>query len=201
MPVKKATRSKAPAASKKSAAAANASSTTTEPAKRKFSAGAMLVTAMCVTGAVIVIAAREMTPAARTASTEARPDAEVATAQPKPMVSSTIVDVAPMPTANSETDASKTSAANTAPVTIFGCLERSNETYRLTETDGADAPKARSWKTGFLKKSSASLEVVDPGNRMRLSSHVGHRVGVTGTLSEKHLQARSIRKISSSCGN
>jgi hypothetical protein len=201
MPVKKATRSKAPAASKKSSTGANASSKTTAPAKRQFGTGAMLVTAMCVTGAVIVIAAREMTPSARTTSTEARADAEVATVQPKPMVSSTIVDVSPMPTAKSETDASKTSAPNTAPVTIYGCLERSNETYRLTDTDGADAPKSRSWKTGFLKKSAATVEVVDPGNRMRLSSHVGHRVGVTGTMSDKQLQARSLRKISSSCGN
>lgn len=201
MPVKKATRSKAPATSKKSSATTNASAKTTAPAKRRFGTGAMVVTAMCVTGAVIVIAAREMTPSARTASTEARPDAEVATVQPKPMVSNTIGDVSAVPTAKSETDASKTSAANTTPVTIYGCLERSNETYRLTDTDGADAPKARSWKSGFLKKSAATVEVVDPGNRMRLSSHVGHRVGVTGTLSEKQLQARSIRKISSSCGN
>jgi len=201
MPVKKATRSKTLAAPKKSSAAANASSKTTEPAKRKFGTGAMLVTAMCVTGAVIVIAAHEMTPSARTASTETRPDAEVVTVQPKPMISSAIVDVSPVPAAKPETDAAKTSAANTAPVTILGCLERSNETYRLTDTDGADAPKSRSWKTAFLKKGAATVEVVDPGNRARLSSQVGHRVAVTGTLSEKQLQARSIRKISSSCAN
>jgi hypothetical protein len=201
MPVKKATRSKTPAASKKSSAAANASSKTTAPAKRQFGAGAMLVTAMCVTGAVIVIAAREMTPSRAAVSTEAAPDTEVVTAQPKPMVSTANVDVSPAPTAKSETEASKTNAANTAPVTIFGCLERSNESYRLIDTDGADAPKARSWKTAFLKKGAATVEVVDPGNRVRLSSHVGHRVGVTGTMSEKQLQVRSIRKISSSCGN
>lgn len=202
MPVKKATRSKAPAAPKKSSAAANESSTTTTtPSKRQFGSGAMLVTAMCVTGAVIVIAAHEMTPGTRAASTEARPNTEVVTAQPKPMVSTNIVDVSPVSAPKSELDASKTSAANTAPVTIFGCLERSNDTYRLTDTDGVDAPKARSWKTAFLKKGAASVEVVDPSNRARLSSHVGHRVGVTGTLSEKQLQVRSIRKISSACTN
>jgi len=200
MPVKKATRSKASVASKKSPEAAHASSKTTAPSKRQFGAGAMLVTAMCVTGAVIVIAAHEMTPSARATSTESRPDTEVPTVQLKPMVSSTIVSATPVLPAASETDASKTSAANAAPVTIYGCLERSNETFRLTDTDGADAPKARSWKTGFLKKGSATVEVVDPGNRARLSSHVGHRVGVTGMLSEKQLQVRSLRKISSSCG-
>jgi hypothetical protein len=201
MPVKKATRSKTPAAPKKPSAAANASSKTIAPARRRFSTGAMLVTAMCVTGAVIVIAAaREMAPGARTASTETRSDAEVATVQPRPMVSSAIVDVSPVPGGKTETDASKTSAANTAPVTIFGCLERANDRYRLTDTDGADAPTSRSWKTAFLKKGAATVEVVDPGNRARLSSQVGHRVAVTGTLSEKQLQARSLRKISSSCG-
>ena len=198
MPVKKATRSKATAASKKSPAAANASSNSTAPSKRQFGTGAMLVAAMCVTGAVIVIAAREMTPSTRATPTEARADAAVATAQPKPMVSSTIVDVTPVSTT---TDASKTSAANTAPVTIFGCLEQSNDTFRLTETDGMDAPKSRSWKTAFLKKGAATVEVVDPSHRIRLSSHVGQRVGVTGTLTEKQLQARSIRKISSSCSH
>ncbi len=201
MPVKKATRSKAPAVPKKSSAAANERSTTTTPSRRQFGSGAMLVTAMCVTGAVIVIAAHEMTPSTPAASTEARPNTEVVMAQPKPMVSTNIVDVSPVSPAKSDTEASKTSAANTAPVTIFGCLERSNDTYRLTDTDGADAPKARSWKTVFLKKGAASVEVVDPSNRVRLSSHVGHRVGVTGTLSEKQLQVRSIRKISSACSN
>jgi hypothetical protein len=201
MPVKKATRSKAPAASKRSSAAAHASSKTNAGAKRQFGAGAMLVTAMCVAGAVIVIAAREMKPDRAAVSIAARPDAEVVTAEPKPRVSSAIVDVSPVPAAKSQTDASKTSAANPAPVTVFGCLERSNDTYRLSDTDGMDAPKARSWKTAFLKKGAAPVAVVDPGNRVRLSSHVGHRVGITGMLSDKQLQARSIRKISSSCGN
>ena len=201
MPVKKATRSKATAASKKSPSAASASSKTSAPSKRQFGAGAMLVTAMCVTGAVIVIAAREMTPSPRTASTEARPDSAVATVQPKPPASATVVDVSSLASTTPDAEASKTSAANTTPVTIYGCLEQANDTYRLTDTDGVDAPKSRSWKTAFLKKGAAAVEVVDPGHRVRLSSHVGHRVGVTGTLNEKQLQARSIRKISSSCSN
>ncbi|MFL6280337.1 MAG: hypothetical protein ACJ731_09510, partial [Vicinamibacterales bacterium] len=185
---------------KKSPAAAMASSKTATRSKRQFGPAAMLVTAMCVTGAVIVIAAHEMAPSARVTSTDPRPDAEVVSMQPKPTGSTTAADpslAAPKP----ETEASKTTAANTAPVTIFGCLERSNETYRLTDTDGTDAPKARSWKSAFLKKGAATVEVVDPGNRARLSSHVGHRVGVTGTLSERQLQVRSIRRISSSCSN
>jgi len=199
MVVKKITRSKVAAASKKSSGDAAATSESSTPTKRQFGNGAMLVTAMCVTGAVIVIAAHEMTPSARVTSNETRPDAEVVSLQPKPAVS-TAADPS-IVGAKSEAEASKTGAANTAPVTIFGCLERSNETYRLTDTDGVDAPKARSWKKAFLKKGSAAVEVVDPGNHARLSSHVGHRVGVTGTLSERQLQVRSIRRIASSCSN
>ena len=163
MPVKKITRSKVSAASKKSSADALASSKSATPSKRQFGGGAMLVTAMCVTGAVIVIAAHEMAPSARATSSEARPDAEVVSVQPKPAVSTAAVD--PSLAAKPETEASKTTAANTAPVTIFGCLEKSNETYRLTDTDGIDAPKSRSWKSAFLKKGAASVEVIDPGNR------------------------------------
>jgi len=199
MPVKKIARTKVSAASKKSSADASATSTGSTPPKRQFGGGAMVVTAMCVTGAVIVIAAHELTPSARVSSSDTRPDAEVVSMPPKPAAPAA-ADPS-LAASNSETDASKTPAANTAPVTIFGCLERSNETYRLTDTDGVDAPKARSWKRAFLKKGAAVVEVVDPGNHARLSSHVGHRVGVTGTLSDRQLQVRSIRRIASSCSN
>jgi len=199
MPVKKATRSKASAASKKSPSAATASSKTAARSKRQFGSGAMLVAAMCVTGAVIVIAAHEMTPNTRAASTNAPAASEVVTVSPKPVASTGVTDPAPVTLVNTDTEADKTTS--TAPVTIFGCLERSKDTYRLTDTDGVDAPRSRSWKTGFLKKGSATVEVVDPANRARLSTHVGHRIGVTGTMSQKQLQVRSVRKISSSCGN
>jgi hypothetical protein len=197
MPVKKPTRSKASAAAKKPAATA---ATSESPSKRQFSTGAMLVAAMCLTGAVIVIAAHGRTASSRMPAADARPtDSEVVSAQPKPVTANAATVVLPESSAKPETDAAKTSAANTAPVTIYGCLEHSNDTYRLTDTDGADAPKARSWKSGFLKKGAATVEVVDPANRAHLSSQIGHRVGVTGTLNERQLHVRSIRRIASSC--
>ena len=200
MPAKKSTRSKAPAASKKAPVAAAESSKKSTSSKRQFGSGTMLVAAMCLTGAVIVIAAHGRTPA-RAVSSEIQPDASTVAGQPKPTATTMKVDESVAAPSTTDADASKTSAANTAPVTIFGCLERSNDGYRLTDTDGADAPRARSWKTGFLKKGAASVEVVDPANHARLSSQVGHRVGVTGTLSERQLQVRSLRRISSSCTN
>jgi hypothetical protein len=55
-----------------------------------------------------------------------------------------------------------------ASVTITGCLERSDATYRLKDTSGAGAPKTRSWKSGFLKKNTATIEIVDPAKRLNL---------------------------------
>ena len=201
MPVKKTTRSKAPAPSKKSSSTTTVSTKTVKSSKRSPGAGAMLVVAMCVTGAVIVIAAREMKPAARMPVSDARVDTELATVASKTTSPSASTTPLPAPATLTDSAEPKTTAANTAPVTIFGCLERSNDAYRLTETVGADAPKSRSWKTGFLKKGSANVEIVDPGNRARLSTQVGHRIGVTGTFTEKQLQVRSVRRVSGSCGN
>src|SRR4051794_1050377 len=149
MPVKKLTRSKASATAKKPAAKA---ATPASPPKRQFSTGAMLVAAMCVTGGVIVIAAHGKPSRARINPTDAHPaDSEAARAQPQHPTGDASTVGLPDSTSRPEADAAKTSAANTAPVTIFGCLERSNDTYRLTDTDGADVPKARSWKSAFLK--------------------------------------------------
>jgi hypothetical protein len=94
--------------------------------------------------------------------------------------------------------ASKVSAPD-SPVTITGCLEQDDETFRLKNTTGADAPKARSWKSGFLKKNSASIEVVGAADRVKLTDHVGERVVVTGMLVDREMQVRSLRRVSASC--
>jgi len=84
-------------------------------------------------------------------------------------------------------------------VTVAGCLERSNDGFRLKDTTGADAPKARSWKSGFMKKGSASLDVTDPAHAITLTDYVGRRVSVTGTLSGHEMKAKSVRRMSASC--
>jgi hypothetical protein len=86
-------------------------------------------------------------------------------------------------------------------VTITGCLERTDETFRLKDTTGAGAPKARSWKSGFLKKGSASIDVVDASKRLNLRNHVGQRVSVTGTLVDREMHVRSVQRVSASCTN
>jgi hypothetical protein len=98
-----------------------------------------------------------------------------------------------------EAPAQPAAAKPSAAVTITGCLERDDETFHLKNTEGAEAPKSRSWKSGFLKKSSASIEVVDAANRLKLPNYVGQRVSVTGVLVEREMQARTLRRVSNSC--
>jgi hypothetical protein len=96
--------------------------------------------------------------------------------------------------------AASASAANQT-VTISGCLEMTvdGDQFRLTDTDGADAPKARSWKSGFLKKGSAPVDLVDFSEAPMLRKYVGHRVLATGLLSGKQLRLRSVQPGGSSC--
>jgi hypothetical protein len=84
-------------------------------------------------------------------------------------------------------------------VTITGCLERTADAYRLKDSAGAAVPKARSWKTGFLKKSSTSIDVVDASHTLKLADHVGRRVSVTGAIVDREMQVQSLRRVAPSC--
>ena len=98
--------------------------------------------------------------------------------------------------------AAEAPAGQLAAVTITGCLERADETtFRLKDTVGADAPKSRSWKSGFLKKAPASIDVVDTAQRLKLPDHVGQKVSVTGTLVDREMQVRSLQRVATSCDN
>ncbi len=56
------------------------------------------------------------------------------------------------------------------------------------------APKSRSWKSGFIKKGSAKVDLIDATNRLNLASHVGYRVSVSGTLTDREMQVRSVAR-------
>jgi hypothetical protein len=86
-------------------------------------------------------------------------------------------------------------------VTITGCLEASGngDRFRLTDTDGASAPKARSWRTGFLKKHSAAVDLVGATDVAALQRQVGKRVAVSGVQTDRELKVSAVRVISSSC--
>jgi cytoskeletal protein RodZ len=88
-----------------------------------------------------------------------------------------------------------------AAVTVTGCLERHDETFRLKDTSGVDTPKSRSWRSGFLKKGSAPIDVVDAANGLHLTDHVGQRVSVTGLLVDREMQGRSLQRVATSCSS
>lgn len=94
-----------------------------------------------------------------------------------------------------------TSDALSQTVTIRGCLETTvdESQFRLTDTQGVDAPKARSWRTGFLKRRSAAVKLVEFSDALALRKHVGHRVVATGVLAGQELRVRSLQADRSSC--
>lgn len=92
-----------------------------------------------------------------------------------------------------------TAAVEAATATVEGCLERDDETYYLKNTSGASAPKARSWRLGFLVKRSPSIALVDGSGTLKLKDHVGQRVAATGTLVEREMHARALQRVAGSC--
>ena len=92
-------------------------------------------------------------------------------------------------------------SAEPAPVTLTGCLEIKEDTYefRLTDIDGLDAPKSRSWRTGFLKKRPAPVALVEPRDPHGLQRQVGKRVAATGHLTDRELKVSSVQVVGPSC--
>jgi hypothetical protein len=97
--------------------------------------------------------------------------------------------------------AAATESTNVAvtSVTITGCLANDEETFWLKDTSGADAPKSRNWKSGFLRKRPAPIELLDATHALRLPSYVGQRVAATGTLVNREMRAHSLQRVGSSC--
>ena len=96
--------------------------------------------------------------------------------------------------------ASEAAALGVPVVTLTGCLEMSTDQqdFRLTDTEGDDAPRSRSWQSGFLQKRSVAVALDAPGS-FALRGHVGRRVAATGVLSGRALTVQSLRVVGSSC--
>ena len=117
--------------------------------------------------------------AAESVSTAAKPDATA----PKAATEST----------------SNVASQTATSVTITGCVANDDATFWLKDTSGADAPKSRNWKSGFLKKRSAPVELLDATHALRLPNYVGQRVAATGTLVNREMRAQSLHRVGSSC--
>jgi hypothetical protein len=110
-------------------------------------------------------------------------------------------DAAPTTGTAPEFAPSGTETATLPAVTITGCLEISTDQdrFRLTDTEGISAPKARSWRTAFLKKRSAPVNLVEPPDTVALQRQVGKRIAATGVLTSHELKVSSVRVVSASC--
>jgi hypothetical protein len=166
-------------------------------AMRTMSTRTMVIGVLCFLGAAMVIGAATSDVRQEVAAphAQARPAASTAPATAAATTAPPMAEPA-VPTADAM---AKAAAPKVAAVTITGCLERDAETYRLKDTTGDNAPKARSWKSGFLKKNTATVEVVDAPKSAKLPSHVGERVSVTGVLNGREMQVRSLQRLSPSC--
>jgi len=217
MPVKKSIRAKKSARTNTSPRV----SRFTRLTPRQIGYRSMGLAMICVITAGMLISSRELSRPADEATVDTQPD----TAAIKADATTASVAIAPRTRANAADDAYAPAvapakegsdpgdrsfegqtlekpAATLAAVTITGCLERADETtFRLKDTVGADAPKSRSWRSGFLKKGSASIEVVDAAHSLKLPDHVGQKVTVTGTLVDREMQVRSLSRVATSCAD
>jgi hypothetical protein len=150
---------------------------------------------VCIVGTAILIAARSAEPTSAATASATTPDAAVTADRPVTPVVKTNVVAAKIAATPQSAEAAKAAE----PVTIEGCLVQEDETFRLKNTAGEDAPKGRSWKSGFLHKGAKTLEVVDSRHRLNLARHVGERVSVSGMLDERELQGTALKRIAESC--
>ena len=123
------------------------------------------------------------------------PGAAESDAPPTPLATA----VAPAPEITRAPSTEVASAQEARAITITGCLVRNDDGFRLKDTEGDTAPRSRSWKSGFLKRTNRSVDVVDARNQFGLADHVGERVNATGTLVDGDMQLRSLRRAAGSC--
>jgi hypothetical protein len=160
--------------------------------------GTTAIVIAVMAGGILVAARQQSTPKdiePVTMSAEITPESKTAVKKTSASSASS-ASTAASPVA---TTVSATAVPKAPPVTLIGCLVQADDTFRLKDAAGTGAPKARSWKSGFLKKGSASIEVVDTAHAWTLSNHVGRRVSVTGTLVDREMQVRSLRRVAASC--
>lgn len=130
---------------------------------------------------------------ARTVLLARRQPAAPATPIPVPIESDyTTVVTAPAPP-------EQNAVAPPSLVTISGCLQRDDERFVLRDTAGGAAPRSRSWRSGFVMRSTSTIDVVDEADSLHLPTYVGQRVSVTGMLVDREMILRSVTIVAESC--
>ena len=159
-----------------------------------------MVVILVMAGGIMVAARQQQARAKEALAGASRTDVVMTTPEPvtqKKAAAGTTSATSSVSAAPLTASTAVTVTAKAPAVTVTGCLEEHDNAFRLTETAGADAPKSRSWKSGFLKKGAASVNVVDAAKGLNLAGHVGRRVSVTGTLDGRDMSARSMRSLGS----
>jgi len=162
--------------------------------KRPMAIGIIFV---CITGTALLIVARSSEPTSAASMVPEQATAAVASIQETP------ISKAQKPSTIEATSASAESAAavpGAELATIEGCLIQDADQFQLKNTSGEDAPKGRSWKSGFLHKRAKTVDVLDQTRRLNLAGHVGERVTITGILDDRELQGTSLKRVAESCG-
>ena len=182
--------------------------TTRSSALALYGERAIVLGVIAVVAGVVMVAARSstsstpMAAAPVTASAAAFPVAKKTTAVTTGVTSAWAKASEAPPAATTAAPAVAIPAEATrdvASVTVTGCLELDQKTFRLKDASGVDAPAGRTWKTGFFKKRRSSIELVDETNALKLRNHLGQRVAATGTLTNRELHARSLERVAASC--
>ena len=161
---------------------------------------ATTILVICVMASAMAIGARQREQAAKAKAADelmmmASDGAPSVVAAPAKKMARTRAVIPAMSTATTGTI--EPAVMKTSTVTLTGCLERTDDGFRLKDTEGENAPKSRSWKSGFLKKRASSVQLLDEGQRFRLASHVGQRVETAGILIDRELRVRSMRVLGS----
>ena len=119
-----------------------------------------------------------------TETTKAR--AEIAPVPPLPARASASADVH-----------SAAAAASIDTVTLSGCLDFDGKSAWLKDTSGVDAPRTRSWRSGFLRKRSPRIALVDGPSSAEV--YDGRLVSVTGVLVDREMRVSSLKPIAGDC--
>lgn len=170
---------------------------------RMLGAGAAFA-AVAVIAGVVMFGSRDSAERAEAAAVAAQPDSPAVQPQPvKPIRAiagvrgkKTPPKARPADTAGSPV-APKTASEIPDAVMIEGCLEQTGQAFRLKDTSGEGAPRSRSWKSGFLKKGTRPVDVVDWNNRLK--DHVGERVSVSGMFVDGEMHVRTLRRVAAMC--
>jgi hypothetical protein len=172
----------------------------TRPA-RAVSTRTMFAAVLAVLGAAIVIGAVTSNVSRESAAPHPTVNPSPASATSPALASATSAEAAIPAIAPASEPAAAASTRSGPVTTLTGCLAREETAYKLKDTSGDAAPRSRSWKTGFLRKASTSVELYDSSNHAKLPTHVGQRVSVTGELIDREMYVRSLQRVAASCAS